>query len=79
MALTNYIGHSLIGIVLFYGIGFGLGTRFGLIHAEITALCVFLLQIAVSRWWLKHFRFGPLEWIWRMLTYGRFFSLAKEK
>ncbi len=57
----------------------GLGTRFGLIHAEITALCVFLLQIAVSRWWLKHFRFGPLEWIWRMLTYGRFFSLAKEK
>lgn len=79
MALTNYIGHSIIGIVLFYGLGFGLGTRFGLIHAEITALCVFLLQIAVSRWWLKHFRFGPLEWIWRMLTYGRFFSLAKEK
>ena len=79
MALTNYIGHSIIGIVLFYGIGFGLGTRFGLIHAEITALCVFLRQIALSRWWLKHFRFGPLEWIWRMLTYGRFFSLAKEK
>lgn len=75
MALTNYITQSLIGIVLFYGIGFGLGTSFGLVYVELTALGVFFVQILLSRIWLRHFRFGPLEWLWRMLTYGRYFPL----
>jgi len=79
MALTNYIGQSIIGIVIFYGLGFGLGTRFGLIHIEITAAAVFLAQIWVSHTWLKHFRFGPLEWIWRMCTYGQWLALKKNK
>lgn len=77
MALTNYISQSLIGIILFYGIGFGLGTSFGLVHIELTALAVFLIQIFLSQLWLLYFRFGPLEWIWRMLTYGRHFPLRK--
>lgn len=71
MALTNYIGQTLIGILLFYGIGFGLGTSFGLVTIELTALIVFLLQVLLSDLWLRHFRFGPLEWIWRVLTYGK--------
>ena len=75
MALTNYIGQSLIGIVLFYGLGFGLGTHFGLIHIELTALAVFLIQILVSRLWLRYFRFGPLEWLWRICTYGHYFPI----
>ena len=77
MALTNYISQSLIGIVLFYGFGFGLGTSFGLIHIELTALGVFILQIPLSRLWLHYFRFGPLEWLWRLLTYGRYFPILK--
>lgn len=77
MALSNYIGQSVIGVLLFYGVGVGLGTSFGLIHVELTALLVFLLQIVGSRLWLNHFRFGPLEWIWRMLTYGRRFKLLR--
>ena len=77
MALTNYISQSLIGIVLFYGLGFGLGTSFGLIHIELTALAVFFLQILLSRLWLRYFRFGPLEWLWRLLTYGRYFPIRK--
>ena len=76
MALTCYISQSLIGILLFYGIGFGLGTSFGLVHVELTALAVFLLQILCCRIWLRYFRFGPLEWIWRMFTYGRYFPIA---
>ena len=70
MALTNYISQSLIGILLFYGLGFGLGTQFGLIYIELTALIVFLIQIVLSRLWLRYFRFGPLEWLWRICTYG---------
>ena len=75
MALSCYISHSLIGIVLFYGLGCGLGTTFGLVHIELTALLVFLVQIVVSCIWFRYFRFGPLEWIWRMFTYGRYFPL----
>ena len=75
MALSNYIGQSLVGIILFYGIGFGMGTTFGLIYIELTALLVFTLQIVCSRLWLNVFRFGPLEWIWRMLTYGKYFRI----
>ena len=77
MALTNYIGQSLIGILLFYGIGGGLGTRLGLVHIELIAVGVFILQIPFSLLWLRYFRFGPLEWIWRMLTYGHWLRLKK--
>ena len=77
MALSNYIGQTLIGILLFYGLGFGLGTTFGLIHVVLTAFAVFLLQILLSRLWLRHFRFGILEWFWRMLTYGHYFPIRR--
>jgi len=79
MALTNYISQSLIGIVLFYGIGFGLGTSFGLVYIELTALAVFVFQIICSSLWFRLFRFGPLEWLWRIFTYGRYFSIRHEK
>ena len=78
MALTNYILQSLAGIMLFYGLGFGLGTSFGLLHIELTALAVFFLQVLLSGLWLRHFRFGPLEWLWRLLTYGRYFPIVKK-
>ena len=74
MALTNYIGQSLVGIFLFYGIGLGLGASFGLVTIELMALVVFLLQVLFSGLWLRYFRFGPLEWLWRVLTYGKIFS-----
>ena len=77
MALSCYISHSLIGILLFYGLGFGLGTSLGLVYIESIALVVFFIQIIVCRIWLNYFRFGPLEWLWRMLTYGRYFPIIK--
>lgn len=79
MALTNYIGQSVIGMFLFYGTGMGLGAAFGLAQTELIALDVFLLQMLLSRVWLTYCQFGPLEWIWRMLNYGRTFSLLSNK
>lgn len=78
MALSNYISQSLVGIILFYGLGFGLGTTFGLVHVELTALAVFIIQVLLSKLWLHWFHFGPLEWIWRMMTYGRYFPPKKQ-
>lgn len=77
MALTNYIGQSVAGMFLFYGIGLGWGAQVGLAQTEVVALAVYVAQMLVSRWWLSAFRFGPLEWIWRMLTYGHRFELRK--
>lgn len=77
MALTNYIGQSVFGMFIFYGIGFGLGGTTGLFATEWTALAVFIAEICISLCWLKVFRFGPLEWFWRCLTYQRFFSILK--
>ena len=77
MALSCYITQSLMGILLFYGLGLGLGTMFGLVTIEVTAIVVFLLQIVLCQLWLRYFRFGPLEWLWRMLTYGSYFQMKR--
>ncbi|MDR1344438.1 MAG: DUF418 domain-containing protein [Tannerellaceae bacterium] len=75
MALTNYLMQSLFGMIIFYGTGLGFGARTGLLYAELIAASVFGLQIAYSHLWLRYNRYGPLEWGWRMLTYGRWLKL----
>lgn len=77
MALTNYIGQSVAGMIIYYGIGFGLGASMGLIYVQLIAVGVFILQMVFSNMWLKYFKYGPLEWIWRMLTYGKVLKLIK--
>lgn len=77
MALTNYVGQSVICTLIFYGTGLGLGGRMGPTLYLPIAFAVYLGQIAVSRMWLARFQFGPLEWIWRMLTYGRWVPMTK--
>ena len=77
MSLTNYVGQSVWVMVLFYGIGFGLGAGIGLTGTESIAFYVFLVQMAFSVLWLSYFRFGPLEWGWRMLTYGKWLKIRK--
>ena len=71
MALTNYVLQSLLCSLLFNGYGFGLYNQVSpLAGLELTVL-IFLLQIPLGVWWLRRFRFGPLEWLWRSLTYGQ--------
>jgi uncharacterized protein len=71
MALTNYLMHSVIGVTLSYGFGLALWWRIGAARAMAIAAVIIALQIPLSAWWLSRFRFGPVEWIWRRLTYGR--------
>ena len=77
MACTNYLGQSVIGILLFYGIGLGLGASVGLAATELIAVGVFLFQTGFSALWLRFFKFGPVEWIWRMLTYGKYLPMRR--
>jgi uncharacterized protein len=69
MALTNYLMHSIICVVLSYGFGFGLWWRIGASTALLIAIAIIAVQIPLSAWWLSRYRFGPVEWIWRRLTY----------
>ena len=69
--VPNYLTQSVIFSALFYGFGFGLFGRLGSAVAALLGLVVFAAQLAASDWWLERFRFGPTEWLWRSLTYGR--------
>jgi uncharacterized protein len=71
MAFSNYLMQTVLCTGLFYGWGFGLFARLG--HAELLGVvaAVWLIQLTVSPLWLRCFRFGPMEWLWRSLTYGR--------
>jgi uncharacterized protein len=71
MALTNYLMHSVICVTLSYGFGFGLWWHTGAARAMAIAAAIILVQIPLSAWWLSRYRFGPVEWGWRRLTYGR--------
>jgi len=77
MALTNYLSQTMLGIIIYYGVGFGFGGNIGQTIFIPVGLCVYTLQIIFSTWWLKYFNYGPLEWIWRMLTYGKPLKLIK--
>ena len=69
MALSNYLAQSLIATTLFYGYGFGLAGDVGRLGTMGIALLVFAAQVLFSMIWLRHFRHGPMEWLWRTLTY----------
>jgi uncharacterized protein len=71
MALSHYLTQSVLGIALFYGIGLGIGPGWGVAGWWSAWALIFAGQIAISHWWLARFRFGPMEWLWRSLTYGR--------
>jgi uncharacterized protein len=71
MALSNYLFQTIIMIVIFFNFGFNLFGRIGLIQTMGIAILILAIQIIFSNIWLKHFRFGPFEWLWRSLTYKK--------
>lgn len=73
MALTNYLVQTLLCVLLFNGIGLRGDT--GPTVALAIVVIILLLQMVYSKWWLRYFRFGPVEWLWRTLTYGKLQSM----
>ncbi|MEX2573465.1 MAG: DUF418 domain-containing protein [Balneolaceae bacterium] len=71
-ALSNYILQSLIGILVFYNVGLGLGQYLGSAALTLAVFVIFAFQAVISVLWLKRYKYGPLEWVWRVLTYGRY-------
>ena len=73
----HYIGQSVICTLIFYNTGFGLGGTVGPTIYLLVGVPVYAFQVIASGWWLARFRFGPLEWLWRMATYGQRIPLAR--
>lgn len=72
MPLSNYLLQTLIGVLLFYNWGFGLWGKVGPALDLVLAVAIFfVVQVPLSRWWLSRFSTGPMEYLWRVLTYGR--------
>jgi uncharacterized protein len=71
MAFTNYLTQSLLLGWIFYGYGLGLFGRLGVVAALAIGAGVYAAQIVFSAWWLSRYRYGPLEWLWRSLMYGK--------
>jgi len=71
MAFTNYVAQSVIFGFVFFGYGLGLFGRTGAASALLIVVAVYGLQVLFSAFWLRRFRFGPIEWLWRSLMYNR--------
>jgi uncharacterized protein len=79
LALTSYLMQTLFGLLLFYHIGFGLFLQTSPGWNYVIAFGIFTLQVLISRWWLKYFWYGPVEWLWRSLTVGKWQKFSKKE
>ncbi len=79
MALTNYVLQSIIGTALLYGWGIGLIGELRHLYTFGLALLLIAVQVWFSKFWLVHFKYGPLEWLWRSLTFFKIFSMRKNR
>ena len=78
MALTNYVAQSLIGTFILYGWGMGYIGELRNINTFGIGILLIILQMVISKWWLNNYKYGPLEGIWRSLTYFKAFTFKKE-
>lgn len=78
MAFTNYLMQSLMGGLFFFGIGLGMMGKLQRYEIYLVAMAIWAIEITWSHIWLRYFRFGPLEWCWRSLTYWKKQPMRKE-
>jgi uncharacterized protein len=79
MALTNYFFQSLLGTFLFFGWGLGYLTEIRNSYTFLISILVILVQMLLSKWWLSKFQYGPLEWLWRSITFFKWYPFKKTK
>ncbi|MFO7891446.1 MAG: DUF418 domain-containing protein [bacterium] len=78
MAFTNYLLQTLICTTLFYGHGLGLFGKVERFTQLLIVIGIWVLLLTISPLWLKHFRYGPVEWLWRSLTYWKIQPMRKK-
>ena len=79
MALSNYLLQSIICTTIFYNYGLGLYGKVGPALGFVLSIAIFIIQMFISKYWLRYYQFGPMEWIWKCLTYGKLFGMKQAK
>ena len=77
-ALTNYLLQTVVCTTIFNAYGGGLFGRVHLLPLFVLSVVIYLLEVPLSQWWLAGHRFGPVEWVWRTLTYGKAPAMKRE-
>jgi len=79
MSVTNYMFQSIAGVALFYGFGANLAVGFNYLQSFLVGILICIVQIMYSNWWIRRFNFGPMEWLWRTLTWFQWIPLRRNK
>jgi uncharacterized protein len=79
MALTSYLAQTVFGLFLFYHIGLGLASKTTPAWNWVIAIVIYALQVMITRWWFKYFKYGPVEWLWRSGTMMRWQPFLKTR
>ena len=79
MSVTNYMAQSIVGVSLFYGFGGNFAVEFNYLQRFLLGAAFCVIQIAYSNWWIKRFYYGPMEWLWRSLTWFQVVPLSRRK
>ena len=79
MSVTNYMTQSIVGVSLFYGFGGNFAVEFNYLQSFLLGAAFCVIQIAYSNWWIKRFYYGPMEWLWRSLTWFQVVPLSRRK
>ena len=79
MSVTNYMAPPIVGVSLFYGFGGNFAVEFNYLQSFLLGAAFCVIQIAYSNWWIKRFYYGPMEWLWRSLTWFQVVPLSRRK
>ena len=76
MSLTNYLMQSVVSTLLFYSYGFKLFDRVSPTVGLLLTMVIYAAQVILSNLWFRRFCYGPAEWLWRCLTYGKWIKIT---
>lgn len=77
LSISNYLFQSILATFLFYSYGLGLYGDISLFSGTLLAIFIFLFQVIMSKWYIRKFQYGPVEWVWRSITYLKWQRLVK--
>jgi len=79
MSVTNYMMQGFIGVPLFYGFGANLAVELSFLQCMLLGFVIYAVQVIYSNWWIKRYYYGPVEWLWRILTWFRHVPLRRRE